>query len=151
MAGQSGSNYIVYIAQAENSEFPATSDYPTGYEAAGFSTSDSITINNPLLEDTNKASGSFRSVTTSNGVRTLDITVDGTAEASTLQQLVRSRVIDRSSGPLFITVINAANPTEDVLRAAVYPASNAQTNPNGATATINVPFNSTGDFGYFAP
>lgn len=151
MAGQTGTNYTVYIASSENAAFPATSDFPTGYELAGFSTSDSITITNPIIDDTNKGSGNFRTITSDNGIRTLDVTIDGTAESSTIQQLLSDRVIDRSSGPLFVAVVNNANPTERVLRARMHPASSAQTNPNGATATSNFPLNSTGEFGYFAP
>jgi len=150
MAGQSGTNYIVYIAEAENAGFPSTSDFPTGYTAAGFVTSNSLTVSNPLIDTTNVSSGNWREIADDNGTRTADFTLDGTAMSDTLQQLLQDKVLDRTGGALFLTMVNEKFPTERVFRGVFHVASAANTNPNGATATVNYTFNSARkDCGYF--
>lgn len=114
-----------------------------GYVQLGGQNSHSLTLNNGLIDITNKSSASFRELLPDEGIQSLDLTLDMTFNSETTFAALRAAAGTKADYPFQVTM------TAGALQFTGLIASFADTSPDGDKLSASVSIQSTGTITWY--
>ena len=113
------------------------------YVQIGGQNSHSLTLNNSLIDITNKSSASFRELLADEGTQSIDLTLDMTFNSEVTFTSLRALAGTKSDASFQINM-----PAGNLIMVGMV-ASFADTSPDGDKLTASVSLQSTGSFTWF--
>lgn len=111
------------------------------YVMIGGQNSHTLTLNNGIIDITNKSSASFRELLPDEGTQSLDLTVELTFNSEATFKAVRAM-----AGTKALKAFRIVIPTSGNIDVECMIASFAETSPDGDKLTASVSFQSSGSF-----